>query len=237
MPIRDPHEQPETPAQASRWAGMRRWLYHGTFLVACAAGGGALLVWPQWVALDGARSTLEIHQEREKEFTERLDAARAAAGRLRLWEKEARRVFLTEELKRYPVLVQAIGKRQGATVLKVQVTQARPARWRSVALDRTGGDLASESAGEIRPRAVRVVLKGSFDSVYRTVTALSQQQQLFIPERWDLSANAPGVPKGEVRAEILGTVFAVQQPEDEEVPVAPVTSGTVARRVAWEGVR
>lgn len=233
MPIRIPRSEPtDTPQPRRASGGFRRWLYHGTLLAACAAGTGALVVWPQWVAVDGARAALELQQEREKELTDRLDAARAAAGRLRLWEKDARRVFLAEELTRYPVLARAIGKREGAAVVKAQVTQARPARWRSLTLDRSGVDSGGEVAGEIRPQAVRLVLKGPFDGIYRTVSALSQQQQLFLPERWELVSQ--GVGKGEVRAEIWATVFVVQQPGDD-TPAAPVSAGPVARSVVLEG--
>lgn len=237
MGIRIPqhHPLPTAPEPAPRPArrpGPRRWLYHIVLAAAFVSGGGALLVWPQWVALDGATTTLQIQQDREQELSERLDGVRAGVGRLRLWDRGGRRVFLADELSRYPVLAQAVAKRAGATVARVEVTQARPSRWRAVTLDKSGGDV-NDTAGEIRPQLVRVVVKGGFDAVYRTIAGLTQQQQLFVPERWDVS----GGPRGDLRAEVLGTVFVVHQPEEEPETPAPASSsvGPVARRISLEG--
>ena len=235
MPIRIPTPRHPASKPATPRRGLRRWVYHTALLTAFAAGGGALLIWPQWVAFDGARSALELHQEREREFSDRLEVARATAGRLRLWEKEGRRVFVADELDRYGVLTQAVAKREGATVVKTEVTEGRPARWRSVTLDRTGVDAGADSAGEIRPQVVRLVLKGSFDGVFRTVTALTQQQQLFVPDRWTLARGGKGASGAELWAEIWGTVFTVRQPQDD-VPEVP-REGSGASRVAWEGTR
>ena len=44
-----------------------------------------------------------------------------------------------------------------------------------------------EETEEIQPRAVHLVLHGTFDGIYRTVATLSQQQQLFLPDRWDIA--------------------------------------------------
>lgn len=221
--------RPEAPVPGAKALRVRRWFYHSVLALAFASGGGALLVWPHWVALEGSRTTLEIQAERERELTDRLDATRAGVSRLRLWDREGRRVFLADEVARYPVLAQAVAKREGATIVRAEVTPAAPARWRAVTLDKSGGDV-DETAGEIRPQLVRVVVKGSFDAVYRTVAGLTQQQQLFVPERWDLS----GSPRAGLRAEVLGTVFVVHQP-DEEIPPATTTpvgaTGPVAQSV------
>jgi hypothetical protein len=213
---------------------VKRWLFHGLLASAFAAGGGALLVWPQWIAVEGARTALEIQRERERELSERLDALRAQNNRLRLWEREGRKVFLPEELERYPLLAQAVGKREGVSLIKATVTEASSPRWRAVTLERVSALGSTGPAGEIRPRAVRVILKGSFDSVYRTVGGLCMQQQLFVPDRWDLAPQ--GAPGGGrvIRAEVWGTVFVAQEPQDT-APAAPVTATPVASSSFGEG--
>jgi hypothetical protein len=225
MPIRIPQTLTAipTPAAPKRPLRVRRWVYHAMLFAASAAGGGALLVWPQWIALDGSRNTLQIQQDRERELTDRLETARAMTDRLRLWDREGRRVFLTSEVARYPLMAAALGKREGAAQVKAEVTQASSSRWRAVTLDKSLGAV-DDAAGEIRPQLVRVTARGNFDRVYRTVAGLTQQQQLFIPERWQLV----GSPGGELKAEILGTVFVVHQPEDEPVGTPAASVGPVA---------
>src|SRR5947208_11444523 len=78
-----------------------RWLFHGSLLLAFSAVGGGLLVWPQWIAADGLRSSLRVQRERERELSDRLDLARVMNQRLREWKNERRRVYLPAELRRY----------------------------------------------------------------------------------------------------------------------------------------
>src|SRR5688572_11515291 len=91
-----------------------RWLFHGSLAVAFAAAGGALLVWPQWIAVDGTRAALAIQQERETEITDRLEVVRQLNERLRDWQRKDRRVFLPHEARRYPAVVRAVAEKQGA---------------------------------------------------------------------------------------------------------------------------
>lgn len=222
----------QTPGTRRR-SRAARWLVNSSLLVLTLAVGGAGLVWPQWLALDGARTALQVQQEREQDFQDRLDSIHTLNSRLHEWENEGRRVYLAEELARYPSLVQAVARREGAQVLKVQVTTQPSGRWRAVTLQQFGSDGHAEVAGEIQPRTVRVVLTGSFDGVYRTVAALSGQQQLFLPERWDIApAAAHSEAGGALRAEVSATVFTVQEPEDR--PVAPVSTGPVAANLPLE---
>ncbi|MGV3722380.1 MAG: hypothetical protein ACO1SX_15845, partial [Actinomycetota bacterium] len=198
--------------------------------------GAAALVWPQWLALDGARTALAIQQEREQEFEDRLETLRAMNERLRDWQQDGRRVFLRPELTSFGRVVQQVARREGSQVAKVQVTSQPSSRWRSVSMRQFAGDDQSEATGEIQPRSVRVVLTGSFDSVYRTVASLTRQQQLFLPERWDIAPATAGADAGgALRAEVWATVFAVQEPEAK--PAAPVNSGPVAANVKLEEVQ
>ena len=223
-------------SSAAKGRGWVRWLIHGTLLTASFAVAGAALVWPQWTAVDGARAALSVQEDREQEFSDRLESLRALNERLRDWQNDGRRVFVQDELRTYARTVQSVAKREGAQLVKVQVAAAQGGRWRSVSLQQFSQDGHAEVAGEIQPRAVRVVLTGSFDGIYRTVANLSQQQQLFIPERWDIAPAAGGAEAGgALRAEVLATVFTVQEPEEK--PVAPVNTGPVAANVPLEGIR
>lgn len=210
-------------------------MVHGSLLLASLTVGGVALVWPQWLALDGARTALEIQRAREQEFTERLELLRSMNERLRDWDQDGRRVFLRDELKAYDKVVRQVAAREGARVAKVQVTAQPASRWRSVSLRQLGARGEYESAGEIQPRSVRVVMTGDFDSIYRTVASLTRQQQLYLPERWDIAPAAPGAEAGgALRAEVWATVFAVHEPEEK--PVAPLSAGPVAANFPLEGV-
>lgn len=213
-----------------------RWLMHGSVLLASFAVGATALVWPQWLAVDGARSALAVQQEREQEFEDRLVMLRTMNERLRDWQQDGRRVFLRQELTSFERVVQQVARREGSQVAKVQVTTQPSSRWRSVSMRQFAGGDQSDATGEIQPRSVRVVLTGSFDSVYRTVASLTRQQQLFLPERWDIAPAAGGADAGgALRAEVWATVFAVQEPEEK--PSAPVNSGPVAANVLLEEVQ
>jgi hypothetical protein len=225
-------KQPETPRPPAVGNGrLKRWLIHGLLASSFAAAGTALLIWPQWIAVDGTQAALEIQVERERELSERLETIRAGNERLRLWKREGRKVFLHEELARYPLLAEAIGKRGGLTGIKATVSGAKLARWSAVVLDQAN---ASAPAGEIRPVTIHLAMKGSFDNVYRTVAALSQQQQLFIPDRWDLFPEGGHGGQKQVRADIWGSVFVVQEP-DVNPAAEPASAGALASRYEGEG--
>ncbi len=228
-------------APARRPSRGARALYHVSLAVTFATAGGALMVWPQWIAMDGARTAFEIQQSREKELSERLDVVRGMQGRLRSWDQEGRRVMLPEEAAGYPTLVQAVARREGAQVLGVKVTNRPSPRWRSLTLHAAewSGEQPA-AAGEIRPRSVRVLLTGSFDSVFRSVASLGEQQLLFIPDRWSL-VPLQGKPatagsgatqlnsaagQRQVRAEVWATVFVVEDPAEK--PKAPLGRGPLA---------
>jgi len=228
VPSRVKNPRPRSRNRATRW------LIHGAVFSAALLVGGIGLVWPQWLAVDGARAALAVQQEREQDFQDRLDSVHALNSRLHDWQNDSRRVFLPEELNRYGRVVQSVARREGVQVLKYQVKASSGGRWRAVALQQFGADGHAEVAGEIQPRSVRVVLTGSFEGVYRAIAALNQQQQLFLPDQWDIAPAAPnGAEGGALRAEVTATVFTVQEPEDR--PVAPVKStGPVAANLPLE---
>lgn len=219
-----------TAPQPRRRKNWNRWLAHASLAAAFGAGGWAILVWPQWIAVDGARAALQLQQEREQEYAERIDNIRAGNDRLRAWDRDGRRVFLADETNRIPVLVRALALRQGTSVAKVQVTNHQGGRWHPYGIESTTPNGTPVQSAEIRPRSVRIVLKGNFDALYRTVASLSQQQQLFVPDRWELSAGRdPKSPGGELWAEVWATVFVVNEPEER--PHTPVASGPVAASI------
>jgi len=235
MRLPSPAAKPQIETLRSpRGSRATRWLVHGAVFTAALLAGGVGLVWPQWLALDGAHAALEVQQEREQDFQDRLDSVHTLNNRLHDWQNESRRVFLPEELNQYSRVVQGVARREGVQVLKYQVKAASGGRWRAVALQQYGSDGHAEVAGEIQPRSIRVVLTGSFEGVYRAIAALSQQQQLFLPDQWDIAPAAPNGPAGgPLRAEVTATVFTVQEPEDR--PVAPLkTTGPVAANLPLE---
>jgi hypothetical protein len=202
-------------------------MLHGSLFVAFATVGSALLVWPQWTASDGVRNALEIQQEREQALTYRLGRLRETNDRLRQMDVDDNRVFRAGQLKGYPALVRTVARRQKAIVARVQVTPRSHPRWRAVTIPAelwNGGpaeadyvepvrSVREERAG-IRPRSVQVVLKGTWPNVYRTIASLSQQDRLFIPDRWELAPyKTKQLPNG-VRAEVWATVFEVKVPEE-----------------------
>ncbi|MBM3457176.1 MAG: hypothetical protein FJX77_01380 [Armatimonadetes bacterium] len=208
---------------------LRRLLFHGALAVASCVVAGTILVWPQWVALDGARAALAVQVSREEEITERLTTMRTLLQSLREWKKTERRVLLPEELRSLASLVRTAAAQEGARAAAVEVTDRPSMRWRNMAIPGGGLEDAAgdEAAGEIRPRVVRLVLVGSFDSVYRTVAGLASQQWLWIPDRWDLSVQ-PGAAgtaasgSRSLRAEVCGTVFVVHEPRPTLGAPAPI---------------
>lgn len=236
--MKDPISRPRPPRRRPQ---IGRWLFHSALLVAFVSAAGAILVLPQWMELEGSRAALERQQEREQEATDRLDTLRAMNDRLHDWSNNTRRVLLPQEVPAYPGFVRAAAKREGSRVALVDMRQRPAPRWRSLTVRPSlGPELWAEddlnNSGEIQPRSVRLVLTGKFDAIYRTVAALCGQQQLFIPDRWDLvpenaGAGETGAGTG-LRAEIWATVFVVREPEEE--PKTPVASGPLATGTAWE---
>jgi hypothetical protein len=231
------------PSSLTAYAGAphsrTRLAFHGSLAVAFLAVGATLLVWPQWLAADGSREALELQREREQYLSERLDLVRAMNERLREWKTEGRRIFLPGEVKRYPLLVRAVARQHGTFVARVQVTNRPSARWRPLMVttdpwldedvDPYGDSYlpAEATAGGVQSRSVLLVMTGSWNSVYKTVASLSQQQQLFIPERWELAPyNAPGAEGKQVRAAIWATVFVAREPKERPsiAPGSPVAS-------------
>jgi hypothetical protein len=94
--------------------------------------------------------------------------------------------------------------------------RAGGSRWRTVTVDADADgapDPAAAPQAAIRPQPVRIELQGPFEKVYRTVTLLSQQQHLFVPDRWELTPASEGSrPGGDVRAVLRATVFVIQEP-------------------------
>lgn len=215
-----------------------RLIVHTSLTAACATIGGAALVWPQWVAIDGARVSLGLEKEREGELNDRWEQLRGLSERLYSWRHSQRRVFLEDEVRRYPLTVSAVAQKCGVAARGVLVNQPST-RWRTASL--TGeawAEGASADLGEIRPQSVKVWVTGSFDGVYRTVASLCAQQQAFVPERWTLAPakQAEAHPGTVVRAEVIGTVFVVHQPRELSKPgpvAAPLASGS--GRQGWNG--
>jgi hypothetical protein len=205
-------------------------------MVAAAGTAGALLVWPQWLAVEGSRQALLIQQERLEGLEDRLNSLRALTERLREWNQQDRRVMLPEELDAFPAHVRQVGEQSAVRATAVRVTNQSAPRWRSHAVQAgiwSARDAAAE--GEVRPVWVKVVLHGDFDSIYRTVAELSGGTRLFVPDRWDL-APAREADDGELRAEVWGTVF-VARPNpvaDEAAPAAPAVLGRASVSGAGE---
>lgn len=204
--------------------GSARWALHASLALAYAAVAGVAVVWPRWVEADVGRTALALQHDRETELIDELEIARAVTGRLRIWGRESRRVFLAAELARYPALAREAARQAGARVVDVRVTNRMSARWRALQVRPEGWEESDDAAG-IEPRVVYVRLAGRFGSLYRAVAALSQQQQLFVPDRWAIAPR----PTGEVQAEVWGTVFAVSEtgPSPQaEVQTAAAGTGT-----------
>lgn len=211
-----------------------RLLVHTSLLAVFAAVGGALLVWPQWIAVEGSRAALQIQQEREEGLEARFGTVQAMNDRLRAWNSEERKVFLPAELRTYPDRVRAVADREGAKVLGVRIGGPAAPRWHSLAgAAGMWADAGEARGGEIRPVAVKMSFVGPFDAVYRTVVALGQEGRLVLPDRWQLEPRAlPGGAPRQVRAEVTAAVFLVR--EAAEPPVAPVVSGRLAAAAPLE---
>lgn len=195
-----------------RGSVLARVLFHLAFALSFGVGCGALIVWPQWVAMDGSRSALGIQQARAEELQQRLDTARAMMGRLRLWDDSNRRVFLREEAHQLARLVRSVSARYGLRTERFSLSRRQARRWPSLTLE---SNADGTSGGQVASRSVHMVLTGPFESVFNAVSALCEQQLLFLPERWALFpvSPVPGEAHGDVRVELMATIFVIEEPE------------------------
>jgi hypothetical protein len=241
---------PNTPAgtPGRKRGGAKRWFLHTGLLFAFAGIGGALVIWPQWLAAEQAWTAVRAQASQERELVARVRQMSLPSSAAEAWPQDRRRVFLEDEVEQYPVIARAVARREGARVELVQITSHPSRRWRSQSVpppspvttpeDPWAGEGPagfSLTPGEIQPRTVRIVLTGDFKSIYRAVTSLCNQQQLFIPDAWDLTVvppkgRKPGEEKPaatELRAEISATLFVVREPEEEQTqPVVAGPAGT-----------
>jgi hypothetical protein len=224
-----------SPPAARAGDGIMRWLIFGSLLVFLIATGGIAIVWPQWTALDGARAALDLQRQREDLLRTRCETVRAENQRLRRWDQNGRKVFLSEELARYPGLVRAVARRTGVVVESITLSNQTSERWRWLTAQATvWADEQRAETGDIQPQSVKLVLTGSFDQIYRSVAWLSGQQQLFIPDEWELREEG-----NELRLNLRATLFVIHEPADEDEaapmgPPAPDTRVPVAMRESQE---
>jgi hypothetical protein len=74
-----------------------------------------------------------------------------------------------------------------------------------------------------------VILTGSFEGLYRTVTRLCERKQLFIPDRWNFAPrDGAGSPPTEFKAEVAATMFVAGKPA--EAPMTSARTGVLALR-------
>ena len=206
-----------------------RWVMHALLALVFAGASGGLLVYPQWVAYQGSQEALAVQQERETELTQRLELTRAVNGRLRAWDANERRVLLLREAKALPKAVAYLAKEAGVTVKAVNVSSRKAPRWQVRRVERpVDGEQAFE--GEIQPRLVKLVLVGTWDGIYKTMAGLTQQQPLFIPERYSLKAVKKVNNQRVLRADVYATVFVADDGE-EPAPTTAIT-GPVASAAA-----
>ncbi len=237
------------PHSGPRRLDWRRLVLHIAATSASAALAGAILVWPQWVVLDGSRNALAVQQSREHELNDRLANLRLLSGRLRDWKRAERRVLLLAEVANYARQVRATATQEGAVAAAVEVTDRPSSRWRAARISALGLEEAvGDQAGEIQPRAVRIVLRGTFSTIYRTIAALTTDQWIFVPDRWDIAAgetprtaSSTGTPAetGQLhplRAEVWATVFLAREPETAPV-VLPARRAPQLARANFGGNR
>lgn len=215
-----------TPAPGRNSNRAARLLLHGCLALVMASAGGVLLVWPQWMDAEGSRTAVEIQRERENGLQDRLDMVRAMNGRLRAAHDDSRKLFRIEQVHQFPALIRELAKAAGAEVAEARVTAAPTPGRRASSLEpeAPGG----EETTEIKPMRVQIVLTGSFESVYRTVGALCRQDQLVIPDRWQLTPRTgPGTDGKAVKAQLAATVFVIRT-RTEEPRVMPAAQMAAA---------
>lgn len=215
-PARVPRGGPQAAVAelTPRRRAVGRVLFHLSLLAAFAAAGGSLLVWPQWVLLDGNRTALAIQRDREQELTDRFEHLRALNARLRDWSRHDRKVWLPEEAQALRHQAAAVASQEGARLHDVRISARVSPRWHS--LVERGALLASSAAGssaEVRPSSATFVLSGPFPAVYRAATRLCRSKQLIIPDSWQLAPTKPNRPH-EVRLQLTATLFVLREEED-----------------------
>lgn len=217
-----------------RVCGWRRWLMHGALFGLFAVVGGTLLVWPQWLAREGAVAALALQEREAHALEERIAALRSAAGPAFApggggpgEVGGGRRVLLEEEGAGFPALVRAVASRYGAVVLDARVTERLSPRWQPLVLEPTldpAEPPSDDRAREIRPQTVRLLLAGRFEAVYRTLAALDRQEPLFVIDRWRMAPRPESDRGGTlVQADVRGTVFVLREERDSPIPAGVST--------------
>lgn len=222
-------------AAPRRRSSASRWAMHLVLALVFAGASGGLLVYPQWLTYKGSQEALAIQQEREDELTQRLEQTRELNGVLREWQQSERRVLLLREAKALPKAVAHLAKDAGVSVKTVQLSSRVAPRWQVRRVERPV-DGQSAYQAEIQPRLVRMVLIGTWDGIYKTMAGVTQQQPLFIPERYSLTTHKTVRGRRLLRAVIVATVFVAD--DGEETSPAKAVTGPVASAAAltqWAG--
>ena len=205
----------------------RRLLGHASLFLAFLTLAIMAVVWPQWLTLEGTRSTLALQQGELEALDERIEMVRALNARLRHWQTDSRRVFLESELGAVEEFVRQTATQQGVLVSKYEFEPRRSPRWRSTTVTDDISDLVDadfeEDAGVIRPVAVRLSIQGSFQTVYSALSILTKQRRLFVIDRWQLRLTQDS----HVIADVVATIFVIKVPDN--VPAFPAPRKTVDR--------
>lgn len=206
---------------------------HGALLATFVTGGISLLVWPQWLTRDNSQIALAAQLSRERELETRLEGVQAPAQwakasettRPELWRK----ALTAGDLERFPSRVQSLANAEGVKVAHVSFTPEVTPRWRAVTQRAFLLGAPKAGAGAVRPMVATVILTGSFEGLYRTVTRLCEREQLFIPDRWNfVPRDGSGSPPNEYKAEVAATVFVMGKPA--QTPIASARTGVLALR-------
>lgn len=204
---------------------------HGALFATFVIGGVSLLVWPQWVLRDNSQMTLATQLSSERELETRLQAVEepgtwktaTTSARPELWRK----TLTGDELQKFPRQVQAVAGSEGVKVVHVSFTPEVTSRWRPVTRRAISQGVPKSGAGAVRPMVATVILTGSFEGLYRTVTRLCDRQKLFIPDRWNFAPRAgTGTPPTEFKAEIAATMFVAGKPT--KTPMTAARGGVLA---------
>lgn len=200
-----------------------RWAIYSGALLVCLFVAGFTILWPGWVEVDGLRTALRIQSEREQEVEEHTQSIRRLVDQQRAWARSDRRIYLENELRHVPALIKQAASAHGSRCTRVTLTKRQSERWGGLQIQALRWSETAASAARIESRVVVVHLEGSFEGIYRTVSALMSQQQAFLPERWDLVRTTGGGP---VRATISATLFSVI--EGDEPPPLPAAGAQMA---------
>lgn len=213
--------------------GLARLGIHSVLLATFVMGEIALLVWPQWLTRDSSQAALSSQLSRERELETRLQSAQdpvrwaetTRSARPELWRK----VLTAEDLAKFPNQVRLLATSEGVKVAHVSFTPEVSPRWRAVTQRAFLLGAPKEGPGAVRPMVATVILTGSFEGLYRTVTRLCERRQLFIPDRWNfVPRDGVGSPPTEYKAEIAATMFVAGKPA--ETPMTSARTGVLALR-------